>query len=144
MFVKENVNSDKNIFQFAKLNSFESVIYPITMISFSYNICWHKTFQGDPKAWLKTFFFVFTVDYIANPTTVFIISYRGYGLAIIILHLIMYDDFDIMGIVIDISCHTTDLGSWNTKDNNQLALYFVLYAIRYYVIYMCFLRPMLA
>jgi hypothetical protein len=94
------------------------IVQVIALLFFSNKICSQRTFKGDPRAWLQVFFTVFTLEYILSPSNVFLVSYRGYGLAIIILHLILYDDFDIMGIVIDISCHTTDLGNWVTSDNS--------------------------
>ena len=94
--------------------------------------------------------FLFMMNLIFHPINKDMISYRAFTLVIIILQLLMHDRFDIMGIVIDISCHTTDLGNWNVIDKtskeynfSQLRIYFFLYAFRYYVVYCCLFRPML-
>jgi len=52
----------------------------------------------------------------------------------------LFEDYDVWGLILSISVHTTDLGEWDITNNLQLAEYFILYAIHYYVIYMLLFR----
>jgi hypothetical protein len=101
-------------------------------------------FKGDKtRKWLTYILKVFIAGFVISPNFVFTENYRSCALIIIILQQILFEDYDVWGVILSISVHTTDLGQWNIKSNAQIAQYFILYAIHYYIIYMLLFRNFL-
>jgi len=98
--------------------------------------------KGDiPRKWL-TYFFIWTCkSYILTPNLIFSENYHSMAILLVVLQLVMIDDFGIWVVIISISCHCNDLKSYETTNIAHVLIYFGMYCIHYYVVYMNLFRP---
>lgn len=93
-------------------------------------------FRGDSsRKWLTYILKVLTAGFVLSPFMILCENYKTVALLIVILTLILHDDFNAVGIVLSVSVYNTDLGIWDTDDKSQLFIYFLIYFVHHYLIY---------
>ena len=98
-------------------------------------------FTGDSPRKILSYLFIYLIKgYILTPNLMYTENHRANMLLILLLQLVLFEDYTVWGIILSISCHTTDMGGWNMDSSSDVSIYFLLYCIHYYVVYFTLVR----
>ena len=107
---------------------------------------WLKTKMCTKRKILMFFLVQQTLGFVFFPELGIDSGYRGFLVLLSTLMLVLYEDFHIVAVITCISAHCNDMGHFYTQDNlrdkdySQVATYFTVYALHYYVAYMGLVR----
>lgn len=93
-------------------------------------------FRGDTsRKWLTYILKVLTAGFVLSPFMIVIESYRNVALLIVILHLVLHDDYNAWGLCLSVCVYNTDIAIWDYADQSQFIIYFLLYFVHHYLLY---------
>ena len=72
--------------------------------------------------------------FLLSPNMLYTESYRSSSLLIILLSLILLDDFGSCALILSVSVYNYNIYDWN----NQIPMYFAVYILHHYVLYQYF------
>ena len=95
-----------------------------------------KQHNGDlTKKWLTHFFYWTALSFVLAPQMIYSENYRVMALLLVIVQLVMVDNFGVLAVITSISCHVNDLKSYETTNIAHIAIFVSLYGIHYYLFY---------